>query len=82
MIHVRCPNCGAEGWTGNGSNPDAAVRCTSLAGDPPGSVDGCCSTAGHTHEEFIAHAVATGDSSARPVIITAYAKLSGESNSG
>jgi hypothetical protein len=77
MFHVRCPNCGAEGWS-DGSNPDAAVRCTSPAGDPPGSTEGSCSTLGHTHAEHIAHVLATGDASSRPVIITAYAQLGGQ----
>ena len=77
MIHVQCPNCGAEGWTDDGSNPDAAVRCTSPAGDPPGSTDGCCSALGHTHEEHAAHVLATGDATSRPVIITAFARLEG-----
>jgi hypothetical protein len=77
MIHVRCPHCGAEGETEDGSNPDAAVRCVSPAGDPPGSVDGCCSTLGHTHEEHAAHVLATGDASSRPVIISASTQLSG-----
>jgi hypothetical protein len=77
MLHVRCPSCGSEGWTEDGGMPDAAVICTSPAGDPPGSVDGCCSTAGHTHDEHIAYASQTGDSSFRPVIITAFAQLEG-----
>jgi hypothetical protein len=81
MLHVRCPRCGAEGWTEDGSNPDAAVRCTSPAGDPPGSVDGCCSTLGHTHEEHAEYVRATGDARSRPVIITAFAHLSGEAAS-
>ncbi len=80
MLHVRCPNCGAEGWTDDGGNPDAAVRCVSPAGDPPGSTDGCCSPAGHTHEEHIAYAFETKDSSFRPVVITAYAQLEGSAD--
>jgi hypothetical protein len=63
-FRVLCPSCGAEGETDDGQNLDAAVRCTSPAGTPPGSVDGCCSTAGHTHEEHVAHVLATGDASA------------------
>lgn len=72
LFHVRCDTCGAEGWTpshGPGDLDDA-VRCASPAGTPAGSVDGCCSTLGHTHPEHVAHVRATGDSSGRPVTIT------------
>jgi hypothetical protein len=77
MIHVRCAHCGAEAWTSNGACPDAAVKCATPAGDPPGSVDGCCSTLGHNHLEHVLHVIATGDASSRPVIITATASLEG-----
>jgi len=26
-FHVKCDSCGQEGWTPDGSNPDAAVKC-------------------------------------------------------
>lgn len=77
MIHVQCRNCGAEAWTDDGSCPDAAVRCVSPAGDPPGSAEGCCSVLGHSHEEHIEYVRATGNASSRPVIITAFAQLEG-----
>ena len=72
LFHVSCNTCGTEGWTeqtGPGDLDDA-VRCTSPAGSPPGSVQGCCSTLGHTHDEHVAHVRATGDASPRPVTIT------------
>lgn len=72
MFLVECPSCGERGYTeacGPGDF-DAAVRCTSPAGEPPGSVDGCCSTRGHTHEEHVSHVRVTGDASSRPVVIT------------
>jgi hypothetical protein len=79
MIHVQCPSCGAEGEMQEGMTlPDEAVRCVSPEGSPPGSVEGSCSTMGHTHEEHIAHVLETMDATARPVIITASAVLSGE----
>ncbi len=67
---VTCLNCGAVGTTGDYSRPDAAVQCQTEAGNPPGSVDGCCSTAGHSHEEHLAHVERTGDASNRPVRVT------------
>jgi hypothetical protein len=72
MFHVQCTNCGGMGFT-ESSEPgdlDNAARCTSPAGDPPGSAEGSCSALGHTHEEHVAHVQATGDASSRPVIIT------------
>ena len=67
---VTCLNCGAAGTTDDHSSPDTAVQCGTEAGNPPGSVDGCCSTAGHTHGEHLEHVAATGDASNRPVRIT------------
>lgn len=67
---VTCLHCGSTGTTDDHSNPDAAVRCDTEAGNPPGSVDGCCSTLGHTHDEHLEHLAATGDASSRPVRIT------------
>ena len=72
ILHVQCNTCGAYGYTDQ-TGPgdlDNAARCASPAGDPPGSVDGCCSTLGHTHDEHVAHVRATGDASPRPVTIT------------
>lgn len=72
IFHVQCSACGAYGWTDQ-TGPgdlDHAVRCASPAGNPPGSVDGCCSTLGHSHDEHVAHVRATGDASARPVMVT------------
>lgn len=72
VFHVQCNGCGAYGYTDQ-TGPgdlDHAVRCTSPAGEPPDSVEGCCSTRGHTHEEHVAHVRATGDASGRPVTIT------------
>jgi hypothetical protein len=81
MVHVQCPSCGAEGWMQDGMTlPDEAVRCTSPAGDPPGSVEGCCCTAGRTHEEHISHVLETLDASSRPVVVTGFAALSGEAS--
>lgn len=77
MLHVQCQHCGAEGYAGKGTLPDAAVHCTSPAGDPPGSADGCCSVLGHTHEEHIAHILVTRDATSRPVTVTATAQLEG-----
>ena len=71
-LHVRCNTCGAEGWSdrfGPG-DLDNAVRCESPEGDPPGSVHGCCSIRGHTHEEHVEHVRATGDAASRPVTVT------------
>lgn len=67
---VTCQHCGAVGTTEDFSFPDAGVVCSTPAGSPPGSVDGCCSTAGRTHDEHLAHVRATGDASSRPVNIT------------
>jgi hypothetical protein len=67
---VSCNHCHAVGVTDDYSFPDAAVTCASPADDPPGSVEGSCSTAGHTHEEHLAHVRATGDASNRPLTIT------------
>jgi hypothetical protein len=72
MLHVACNTCGAYGFTDQ-TGPgdlDHAVRCVSPHGNPPGSVEGCCSTRGHTHEEHVAHVRETGDASARSVTIT------------
>jgi hypothetical protein len=72
VFHVQCGSCGAYGYTDR-TGPgdlDHVVQCTSGHDDPPGSVEGCCSTRGHTHDEHVAHVRATGDASARPVIIT------------
>jgi hypothetical protein len=72
ILHVQCANCGAYGYTDR-TGPgdlDHAVRCISGHDDPPGSVEGCCSTLGHTHDEHVAHVRETGDASARPVIVT------------
>jgi hypothetical protein len=69
-VHVQCNSCGAWAITENHALPDAAVRCTSPADDPPGSPEGCCSTLGHTHEEHVAHVAATRDATSRPVTIT------------
>lgn len=71
MFMVQCPGCNAVGFT-ESSGPgelDDAVRCVSPAGSPAGSVDGSCSTAGHTHEEHVAHVIEHGDASNRPVVI-------------
>lgn len=70
MFHVQCKRCGGMGWTEDGSNLDDAARCVSPAGSPPGSVEGSCSTLGHTHEQHVAHVKATGDAAPRPVTIT------------
>lgn len=72
ILHVACNTCGAHGYTDQ-TGPgdlDNAARCQTPAGSPPGSVDGCCSTLGHTHEEHVAHVRETGDASGRPVTIT------------
>jgi hypothetical protein len=72
MFLVVCDSCGAQGFT-ESAGPgefDDAVRCGTPAGTPEGSVDGCCSTRGHTHEEHVSHVRTTGDASARPVTIT------------
>ena len=72
ILHVRCDSCGAYGLTDR-TGPgdlDNAVRCETPEGSPPGSVEGCCSTRGHTHDEHVAHVRETGDSSARPVTVT------------
>lgn len=55
-VHVQCNNCGAWGLTDNHGDPDSAVRCVTDAGDPPGSVDGSCCTACHTHDEHAQYA--------------------------
>jgi hypothetical protein len=73
MFLVECnnPKCGGRGFTeacAPGDLDDAA-RCTTPADEPPGSVEGSCSTVGHTHEEHVAHVRATGDSRNRPVTI-------------
>jgi hypothetical protein len=71
-VHVQCNNCGAWAMTDNHRDPDGAVRCTSAEGDPPGSVEGSCCTAGRTHEEH-AEFVRSGDeygAQCRPVTIT------------
>jgi hypothetical protein len=72
MLRVSCNTCGTVGYTDQ-TGPgdlDHAVRCNSPHGNPPGSVEGCCSTRGHTHEEHVAHVRETGDAAARPVTIT------------
>jgi hypothetical protein len=72
VFHVQCGGCGAHGYTDR-TGPgdlDHAVQCISGHDDPPGSVEGCCSTRGHTHDEHVAHVRETGDASARPVTIT------------
>ena len=72
ILHVQCQACAAHGYTdltGPG-DLDNAVRCESPAGSPRGSVEGCCSTRGHTHEEHVAHVRETGDGSGRPVTVT------------
>jgi len=72
VLHVQCNTCGAYGYTdqtGPGELDDA-VRCISGHDDPPGSVEGCCSAKGHTHEEHVAHVRETGDATGRPVTIT------------
>lgn len=74
MYLVQCdhPACAGQGFT-ESSGPgdfDESVRCTTPEGTPKGSVEGSCSTAGHTHEEHVAHVRATGDASNRPVTIT------------
>jgi hypothetical protein len=70
MFLVTCNHCSAQGWTENGADLDAAVRCDTPAGTPPGSTDGCCATNGMSHEEHIAYVRLTGDATARPVTIT------------
>lgn len=67
---VTCLNCGSTGTTEDHSRPDHAVQCDTEAGNPPGSVDGCCSAAGHSHDEHLAHVEATGDATNRPVRVT------------
>lgn len=72
VFHVSCDFCGAYGYTDQ-TGPgdlDHVVRCTTGHDDPPGSVAGCCSTKGHTHDDHVAHVRATGDASGRPVTIT------------
>jgi hypothetical protein len=74
MYLVTCNNtaCAGQGFTER-SGPgdfDDAVRCTTPEGTPEGSVEGCCSTAGHTHEEHVEHVRRSGDASNRPVTIT------------
>jgi hypothetical protein len=72
VFHVQCDNCGAYGFTDQ-TGPgdlDAAVRCETPDGEPGGSVEGCCSTRGHTHEQHVAHVRETGDATGRPVTIT------------
>jgi len=72
LFHVQCDACGAYGYTDQ-TGPgdlDSAARCETPAGNPQGSVDGCCSTLGHTHDEHVAHVRETGDASGRPVTIT------------
>jgi hypothetical protein len=70
MFLVTCDTCGATGFTEDGSALDAAVKCETAAGIPPGSIDGSCSVLGYTHDEHLAHLAATGDASSRPVTIT------------
>jgi hypothetical protein len=69
-VHVQCNNCGSWEITDNHANPDAAVRCRTPAGDPPGSPDGSCCTVHASHEEHAEHAASTGDAGCRPVTIT------------
>lgn len=70
MILVECNNCRAQGFTEDGSNPDAVVRCTTPAGDPPGSPEGTCCTSHESHEHHAAAVAETGNASCRPVTIT------------
>jgi hypothetical protein len=71
LVHVQCGQCGAWAVTTQ-DPPDGAVRCISPADDPPGSLEGSCCTAGHTHEEHGQYAAERHDdgSQCRPVIIT------------
>lgn len=70
MFLVTCGHCHTQGWTENGADLDAAVRCDTPAGTPPGSTDGCCATSGMSHDDHIAYVRQTGDSRARPLTIT------------
>jgi hypothetical protein len=71
MYLIQCNNCNANGFTEQAQNPDAMVRCTTAAGDPPGSPDGSCCTVHESHEHHADHVAATGDATCRPVTITA-----------
>lgn len=70
-VHAQCNSCGAWSITGQ-DPPDGAVKCTSEAGNPPGSVEGSCCTRGHTHEEHGTYAAERHDdgSACRPITIT------------
>lgn len=69
-VHVQCRHCGAWGMTDNHNFPDGAVRCTSPAGDPPGSPDGSCCADHESMDHHLAEALRTGDSRCRPLTIT------------
>ena len=71
MFLAICRSCGASGWTENGLDLDAAVRCDTPPGNPPGSVGGCCATNGMTHEDHVGYVRLTGDATARPIHIIA-----------
>jgi hypothetical protein len=70
-VHVQCNSCGAWAITDQ-DPPDGAVRCVSAAGSPPGSVEGSCCSAGHTHQEHAQYARERHEdgSLCRPVTIT------------
>lgn len=71
MFLAICKNCGTPGWTENGLDIDAAVRCDTEPGNPPGSVGGSCATNGLSHEDHVDYVRLTGDATARPVHIIA-----------
>jgi hypothetical protein len=71
MFLVRCKNCGEIGWSEHGLDLDAAVRCDTPPGNPPGSVGGSCATNGLSHEDHVGYVRLTGDATARPVHVIA-----------